>query len=307
MSTAVDLRRLRYFVAVAEERNFGRAAARLHMSTPPLSQRIRELEHELGVQLFQRTSRRVELTGVGERLLAEARIVLDAAQRFDKVAAQLAATPRDLGFAFCHGSEDGAMRALRRLRELHPDVTVRPGAMSSLNIAEALRKGRVGLGILRAPVPEPDRVTVLPLAHVAVDHVVVPPDHRLATAEHVEATDLEGESVLVVDRSDAPRAHDEITAYCASLGVRPRWVPHAATQVERVFDMVAVGAGIGWLNTWQAERDTLRTDVVVRPLRPVALYDKFSLAFRDGDLDEATAECVRIVLETCGVQKAAPA
>ena len=300
MASAVDLRRLRYFVAVAEERNFSRAAARLNMSTPPLSQRIRELEHELGVELFHRTSRRVELTSEGERLLGEARLVLEAAHRFDRVAAQLASAPSDLGFGFCHGSEDGAMRALRRFREEHPEISVRPGAMSSLHIVESLRKGRVALGIIRAPVPDPERVTVIPLARVAVDHVVIPPDHRLASADHIEATDLEGESVLVVDRSDAPRAHDEITAYCAALGVRPRWVPHAATQVERVFDMVAVGAGIGWLNTWQAERNTKRTDIVMRPLRPVALYDEFSVAWRAGDNDRNTAECVRIVVDTCG-------
>ena len=300
MPNAVDLRRLRYFVAVAEERNFSRAAGRLHMSTPPLSQRIRELEHELGVELFHRTSRRVDLTAAGERLLSEARVVLDAALRFDQVAAQLAASPRDLGFAFCHGSEDGAMRALRRLREQHPDITVRPAAMSSLHIVESLRKRRVAVGIIRAPVPEPEHLAVRPLASVAVDHVVVPPDHRLADKDRVDVTDLEGECVLVVDRTDAPRAHDDITAYCETRGVRPRWVPHAATQVERVFDMVAVGAGIGWLNAWQTERDIKRTDVVVLPLWPVALFDEFSVAWRSDDRDDGTAQCVRIVEEACG-------
>ena len=78
------------------------------------------------------------------------------------------------------------------------------------------------------------------------------------------------------------------------------WVDHAATQVERVLDMVAVGSGIGWLNAWQVEREAIRTDVVVQPLRPVALYDEFRVAWRVGDTATSTATFVRLVLETCG-------
>ncbi|MGH9132475.1 MAG: LysR family transcriptional regulator, partial [Ilumatobacteraceae bacterium] len=223
MARGVDLRRLRYFVAVAEECHFGRAAERLHMSTPPLSQRIRELEADLGLTLFERTSRRVELTPAGERLLGEARLVLRAADGFDRVAAELASVPSDIGLGFCHGSEGGAMTALRRMLDQQPEVGVRPAAMTSLHIFESLRNGRISVGIVRGPVPDADLIASVPLAEVPVDHVVVPPDHRLATLDQVDITDLEGEPVLVVERDDAPRAHDEITGYCTGLGVRPRW------------------------------------------------------------------------------------
>jgi DNA-binding transcriptional LysR family regulator len=160
MANGVDLRRLRYFVAVAEECHFGRAAARLHMSTPPLSQRIRELESELGLTLFARTSRRVELTPAGERLLGEARLVLRAADAFDRMASELAAqlashaSPElaDIGLGFCHGSEGGAMIALRRMLDQQPEVGVRPAAMTSLHIFEALRNGRISVGIVRGQV-----------------------------------------------------------------------------------------------------------------------------------------------------------
>ena len=84
----------------------------------------------------------------------------------------------------------------------------------------------------------------------------------------VDAADLDGEPVLVVDRAEAPTAHDEIEAYCAAAGARPRWITHAAIQVERVLDQVALGTGIGWLNSWQAEPAARRFDVAVRPLRP---------------------------------------
>ena len=106
--------------------------------------------------------------------------------------------------------------------------------------------------------------------------------------------------MLVVERSDAPTAHDEIQSYCTDMGARPHWVPHAAVQVERILDLVALGTGIGWLNSWQAERAGSRFDVVVRPLRPVALYDEFRVAWRAGDPSPVTAAFVRVALETCG-------
>jgi len=82
------------------------------------------------------------------------------------------------------------------------------------------------------------------------------------------------------------------------MGARPRWVVHGATQVERMLDMVAAGTGIGWLNSWQAERAAARTDVAVRPLAPVALYDDFRVAWRAGDTATTTAAFVRVVLES---------
>jgi DNA-binding transcriptional LysR family regulator len=296
----VDLRRLRYFVAVAEERHFGRAAARLHMSAPPLSQRIRELETELGLTLFERSSRSVKLTPAGERLLGDARAVLGAVDRFEQTAEQLTLVATDLGLGYCHGSEGGVMRALRRFREERPDVLVHPASMTSLNMVESLASGRLSVGILRGPIDDVDRVASVPLARVPLDHVAVPLGHRLADAPVVRAKDLEHEPLLVVDRADAPQTHDVITGYLNRLGVRPVVVTHGATQIERVFDMVAIGSGIGWLNTWQAEREAGRTDVAIRPLQPVGMWDEFRVAWRAGDTRPATAACVRVVLETCG-------
>jgi len=297
----VDLRRLRYFVAVAEERHFGRAAARLHVSAPPLSQRIRELEADVGVSLFERTSRRVMLTPAGERLLVEARDVLRAMDRFDAAAAELAAAaaPTMMTVGYCHGSEGGALRAFHAFRAEHPDVVLRPDAMTSLHILDGLREGRVAVGIVRGPLLDGERVASVPLARVPVDHVAVPPGHRLAAAPVVAASDLDGEPVLVVDAAVAPTAHGEIVAYCAAMGARPRWVVHAATQVERMLDMVAAGTGIGWLNTWQAARAASLTDVAVRPLTPVALFDDLRVAWRAGDTAATTAAFVRVVLESC--------
>jgi DNA-binding transcriptional LysR family regulator len=116
----------------------------------------------------------------------------------------------------------------------------------------------------------------------------------------VDAHDLDHEPLLVVD-PPAPQTHDVITSCFNRLGasdlgdpVRPR---------SNVFDMVAIGSGIGWLNTWQAEREAGRTDVAIRPLQPIGMWDEFRVAWRAGDTRPETAACVRVVLETCASER----
>ena len=149
----VDLRRLRYFVAVAEERHFGRAAARLHMSAPPLSQRIRELEAELGLALFERSSRSVKLTPAGERLLGDARAVLIAVDRFEQSAEQLTLAggrPRVRLLPRQRGRGDAGPAAVprRAARRARP-----PGVD---DVAQHRRVARFGTAVGRHH-PRPDR------------------------------------------------------------------------------------------------------------------------------------------------------
>jgi DNA-binding transcriptional LysR family regulator len=293
-----DLRRLRYFVAVAEERHFGRAAARLHLTTPPLSQRIRELEEALGVVLFERTSRRVVLTPAGERLLGEARAVIAAMDRFVAAADELAATPTTLAIGYCHGSEPAVMRAIGSFHGARPDVVVRADGLTSLRILDGVGAGSLAAGVVRGPIAA-DRLASMPLARVAVDHVAVPRTHPLASAAVVAPGDLDGQPVLVVDRAEAPTAHDEIEGYCARAGARPRWIAHAPVQVERVLDQVALGTGIGWLNAWQVEAASGRDDLAVRPLRPVTLFDEFRVVWRAGADASTTTAFVEALIAAC--------
>lgn len=297
---AVDLRRLTYFVAVAEEQHFGHAAARLHMTTPPLSQRIRELEEELGVQLFERSTRQVHLTPAGSRLLHEARSALRAVDRFTSLAETLRrsgeSSDQPLTLAYCHGSEYAALAAARRFHDAHPHIAVRPSALTSLRIFKDLREGRLTVGVVHGPVPYPDVLASLPLANVPFDHVAVPQRHQLAQREVIDASDLNGQPVLLVDREDAPTYHDATLAYCAALDVRPAWVMHPATQVERMLDMVAVGSGIGWLNAWQAAHVS-RDGVAILPLRPVQRIDEFHVVWRIDDHSESVRQFVDIALE----------
>ncbi len=296
----MDLRRLTYFVTVAEEQHFGRAAARLHMTTPPLSQRIRELEAELGVQLFERSTRQVHLTPAGARLLHEARSALRAIDRFTDLADTLRraaeSTDQPLTLGYCHGSEHAALATAQRFHETHPQIAVRPSAITSLRIFKDLRDGRLTVGLVRPPVPYPDRLASQLLARVPFDHVAVPQNHPLASQPEVYATDLEGQPVLLVDRDDAPTYHDATLGYCAALDVHPSWVSHPATQVERMLDMVAVGSGIGWLNAWQAAHVS-RDGVVILPLRPVERFDEFYLVWRIDEQSKWVKQFVEIAME----------
>jgi DNA-binding transcriptional LysR family regulator len=304
----MDLRRLRYFVAVAEEEHFGRAAARLHMSTPPLSQRIAEFESELGLVLFERTSRKVSLTDAGRRLLDEARLVLRSVDRLEQVAAQLAkpdpneSTPR-LSVGFCHGAETVARLAARRFHERRPDIAIQPSALTSLRMFDDLLSGKLAVGIVRNPIPRPDVLASQLLGRVGFDHLAIPENHPLASSEVITPTDLTNESVLLVARSEAPTYHDATIGYCAQHGARPNWVEHSATQVERMLDMVSVGSGIGWLNAFQAAH-IQHPGVVIVPLQPVTRFDEFHLAWRVDDHSTSVADFVAIATEV--VQEGTP-
>jgi DNA-binding transcriptional LysR family regulator len=257
-------------------------------------------QHDLGVQLFERTTRSVNLTPAGSRLLHEARSALRAMDRFTDLAEslRLASDPNNdpLILAYCHGSEHVALLAARRFHDTHPNVAVRPSAFTSMRTFKDLRTGRLTVGIVRQPIPFPDRLTSQLLARVPFDHVAIPEGHPLASHEVIEAADLNGQAVLLVEHDDAATYHDATVAYCAALDVHPAWVVHPASQVERMLDMVAVGSGIGWLNAWQAAHVS-RDGVVIRPLRPVERFDEFHLVWRVGDDSKSVREFAEIAME----------
>jgi DNA-binding transcriptional LysR family regulator len=190
------------------------------------------------------------------------------------------------------------MRAIGSFHDSRPDVVVRADGLTSLRILDGVGAGSLVAGVVRGPVAAV-RLASMALARVAVDHVAVPPAHPLAGATEVFAGELDRQPVLVVDRADAPTAHDEIEAYCAAAGARPRWITHAPVQVERVLDQVALGTGIGWLNAWQAEAASERRDIAVRPLRPATLFDEFRVVWRAGAADATTTALVRTMVEAC--------
>jgi DNA-binding transcriptional LysR family regulator len=238
----VELRHLRYFIAVAEERSFSRAADRLDLAQPPLSQQIRRLEADLGFPLFDRTSRGVRLTRAGEALLPGARTVLQAAEDAKK-SAQAAhdGVAGRLSIAYMNSAAYGILpRLLRAVRAAHPDVRVEVREMAIADQLDALVEGRVDVGILRPPIDDV-RLDSIPLLDEAF-LVALPDAHPLASSKVVHLRDLDAEPLIAYPRGHPAGFRERIDTALRNEGVTPR-VVHEATHVHSLCGLVAAGLG----------------------------------------------------------------
>jgi DNA-binding transcriptional LysR family regulator len=277
----VQLRQLRYFVAVAEERNFSRAAARLHVSQPPLSVQIKSLERELGASLFMRDNRGATLTAAGAALYDEARAVLARVDRLRVIVGDVGrGDTGTLAIGFVSLADYGALPpALKAFRARYPRVDVQLHEMTTDAQVRELAAGRLDVGIALGPVQEPG----LAFDSLSRESLVValPSGHALARggAARLEARQLAGESFIVPPRPLAPGLHDLVMSICRSGGFEPR-VTQEARQMQTVISLVAGGMGVALVP--ESLRQLKRAGVVYRPLRG-----------RLGRLDIGTLRAVR--------------
>lgn len=240
----MELRHLRYFVAVAEERHFGRAATRLHMAQPPLSQQIRRLESELGLQLLRRTTRRVELTPAGEAYLVRARQIIAAVSSAAGEAQRVAAGLQGRLAIGCVGSATYSLlpQLVRTLREELPEVEVAvQGEMLAPDQARALADGRIDLGLLRPPVDDESlRVDVLRADRLIV---AVPDGHRLAGRRRIRLPELAGEDFVMHVGGGRSVMYDTVLARCRDAGFEPL-IRHEVSETSTLVTFVAAGLGI---------------------------------------------------------------
>jgi DNA-binding transcriptional LysR family regulator len=227
-SVSMDLlRHLAYFVAVAEELHFGRAAERLHMAQPPLSQRIRTLERKLGVGLFERSSRHVSLTPAGRVLVAEARRLLASAEELEETMRQVrdgtagdvrAALPSDVGPRVIAG-------VVRRFRARRPDIRLDVRHAPTADQAELLSTGRLDVGLLFHP------LTVTGLATGPVLEkplgVLMPADSPLTREAEIDLGDLGDRALVLFPRETAPGPYDHVVSTCRAYGFVPSDIRHA--------------------------------------------------------------------------------
>jgi DNA-binding transcriptional LysR family regulator len=279
----VEVRQARYFIAVAEELHFGRAAQRLHMSQPPLSQAIQALERVLGVHLLHRTSRQVTLTKAGAVLLEHCRLLVRDAER-----AQAAVQHARDGFsgqlvigAVASAFTDVLPTALRQYRSIRPDVQLRllevdtdagARAVQNRDIDIALvRRATDGPGYRAVPLRHDHFVAALPLGHL---HASSPAEETLDLAE------LATEPWVWIPRDISPGYHDEVVTACRQAGFSPD-ARHQANSIATQLAMVSCGIGVAIAPSLVTSG---RRDLATRPLRdPAPLVALSLLVHRDID------------------------
>lgn len=246
MSVTPELRHLRYFVAVAEELHFGRAAERVGIAQPALSQQIRRLEASVGAELLVRSTRSVALTPAGAALLPHARRALFEARQ-GMTAADRAARG-EIGHLTVGFIETAAVAlvpaAVRSFQARHPNVSLTLRELPVDDQLAGIRARTLDLGVVRAPVEAAD-LAVVPLTE---DHllIAVPASHPFAELESVTAGDLLGESLVALSREVVPGLHDQVIALFAARG-RPARISQEANSIQAVMGLVAAGLGIAVL------------------------------------------------------------
>ena len=239
----LTLRRLNYFVTVADELHFGRAAEILHIAQPALSQQIRQLESDLGLRLFERTTRRVSLTPGGSAFLPHARHLLVTAQGVARAAAELRAGQRgNLRVGFVDSAAyEFVPRFLHRFRQASPAVTLQLHTMSSDEQAAALVAGQIDIGIARVTLDH------APLLATVVDDeplvAAVQSSHRLASEPSIRLSELRDDEFVGFAREQSPTLHARLRAMLAPHGVS--YSPAIeATEYTTILGLVAAGEGV---------------------------------------------------------------
>jgi DNA-binding transcriptional LysR family regulator len=278
----MELRHLRYFVAVAEELHFRRAAERLHIAQPPLSRQIRDLEREVGTPLFERVPRGVELTPAGLAFLPEARLTLAQAERAQRTAQRAARGEIGrlrVGFVEAATYFGVLPDVLGFFRAHLPDIGLSLFEMDSLQQAEALREGRIDLGILDSPPPDADRWLRTEAVYTDPLVAAVPHTHRLADRARLTLGDFAAEPFVIFPRHVSPGLYDGIIARCRSAGFSPRVVQEAAG-----WHTLAglVGAGVGVTFVPRSLTSFQRPEVVYRPVRNLSVDMTMSAVWKRG-------------------------
>ena len=299
----MELRHLRYFVAVAEDLNFSRAAGRMYLSQPALSQQIRKLERELGVALFDRTKNHVALTEAGLVLLEGARKVLVMVEQTAREAREVGgAEARHLRVGFPeYANHTPVADALQTFRRRYPYVELEEHEtftlQETLQQIDKLHRGTLDVGFMLRP--EGD--DVLEVEHVLNIELVaaLPEGHPLADQDEVFLRELSDERLILFSRTFHPRSYDYVVGCCREAGFEPKVVQRKEPQLysgATTYRMVAAGIGVG-IVARPVVSGFRPYDVVFRPLREPAPALDLVAAWRRDDLSSNLEAFLKVVRE----------
>jgi DNA-binding transcriptional LysR family regulator len=276
----IELRPLRQFVAVAEELHFGRAALRLHMTQPPLTQAIQGLERTLGARLFDRTQRSVALSPAGAALLPQVRRILAAADELPRRAqAAAAGLSGQLRLAFVSSIAYGPLPGwLRSFRAAHPDIALQLREATLDVQLDAFAAGEIDAGFVlhaRGAAP-PGLAAWRALREPLV--IVLPETHALAAVRSPRFGDLAREPMVIFPRAIAPSLFDAVVGFYRAQGATPQ-IAQEAIQMQTIVNLVSAGIGVAWVPASLMQLQ--RPGVVYRPLAGSPLECETSLVWGD--------------------------
>jgi DNA-binding transcriptional LysR family regulator len=279
----MELRHLRYFIAVAEELHFTRAAERLHIGQPPLSHAIQVLEADVGARLLERTKRWVRLTEAGKLFLADARRILALAEQAAETARRAErgeAGELRIGFTYSTPLTPLFAEVINRYRQEFPLVTLTLHEMATLRQLDAIGERTLDLGFVRPPeVPLPPSIKLTSLREDPLV-VVLPVGHPLAAKAEIAIRELEDESFVMYPPGAGTGIYPQIFRLCRAAGFAPR-IGQTAGEASTIIGLVAAGSGITLL---PASFDRIRMDgVCYRPITDREATTMLLLAQRGGE------------------------
>lgn len=291
----MELRHLKYFIAVAEELNFRKAAERLHMEQPPLSRQIHQLEEELSVELFTRDKRSVSLTEAGEAFLGEARLTIAQADRTARIAQQFNGTqPKRLTIGYLICAFDRLLsQMIQTFRQTSPGVEIILKGMHTAPQIEALFAGEIDVGFVYFPVNQPELLTQLVLREPLV--LVLPNAHPLAVLPTIPLAVLASEPMLIYPRFVKPDCYDLIISLCHEAGFQPRIVQEA-TPPELLVSLVEAGVGIALVEASVESRHD--QGVVYRPIAESTPYLDMGAVWHKGRSGAIVNQFISVVRQS---------
>jgi DNA-binding transcriptional LysR family regulator len=294
----MELRQLRYFVTLAEELHFGRAAAREHIVQSALSQQVQRLERELGVRLMERSTHHVGLTAAGAVFLAEARQILAQVDKAAAVARSAAGAAAALRVGIIDSSYDSMPQILHEVQARHPGLVIHQVEVGVPEQYQQLIEGRLDVGIGRAALAPPQVASLLfrqdPLG------VLVPRDHRFAGLDAIPVTVLAEEPLLLAEEVRAPEFNQFTVEMCRAAGFTPAVYGGTVESIRAAADLVAQGR---CLYCVPSSCIAALPGTIWRPLTEPASYYPWSVLWRATEVSDhvrAVVSCARTMSRRLG-------